>query len=47
MMTISLCMLSLNKILDIIYIYIFISEPTNGAKYLVKGYKKIYLSENG
>ena len=28
-------------------IYIWISEPTNGAKYLVKGKNIFYLSYNG
>ena len=37
MMTLTISLIPLTKILDIIYIYIFISEPTNGEKYIVKG----------
>ena len=31
----TLCLMTLKKILEIIYLYICISEPTNGKKYLV------------
>ena len=43
----TLCLMTLKKILEIIYLYICISEPTNGEKYLVKGDSIVYLSENG
>ena len=43
----TLCLMTLKKILEIIYLYICISEPTNGEKYLVKGDSIVYLLENG
>ena len=48
-MILTLCMMPLKKILEIIYIYIniWISKPTNGAKYILKSNNIVCLSENG
>ena len=46
MITLTLCLMTLKKILDIIYIYIWISEPTNGTKDIVNGNIIIYLPYN-
>ena len=45
MMTPTFCIMPLKKCY--IYIYIWIYDPTNGAKYLVKGNNIMYLSVNG
>ena len=45
MMTINLCIMPLNKIIDIKYTYGSLKQPTE--KYLVQGNNIFYFSENG